>query len=107
MITLNMIREDLKDIKYFYSRKKAFDSVNSIVGQNDIYEKAELYNKMVRSASPRLYDIYVSLYTENHTQESLADKLGYTGVYISMLNKDLLIFFQKKLLELEEEHNGK
>lgn len=93
------IREDLKDIRYYFSRKEAFEKVSASVGENNIAIKLEKYNKAVRLAPPRLYDIYVSLYLDNNTQESLSDKLGYSVEYISKLNGQLVRFFQKTIKE--------
>lgn len=100
-ITLSLIREDLKNIKYYYSRKKVFDEAFVSTGVNDVMETVNRYNNAIKSASPKLYDLYVSLYLQNHTQESLSDLLGYTPEYVHRLNKTLLKFFQSKLSELD------
>lgn len=97
MLELNEIRKDLKDIKYYYSRKKLFEEGYNFTGQNEIMEKVRRYGDIIITASPKLYDLYVSLYIKNHTQASLSDELGYTPEYIQMLNKKLLEFFQEKL----------
>lgn len=96
MLSLAQIREDLKNIKYYCSRKEIFEKVSGSVGQHKITETMRKYNNVVCKASPRLYDIYVSLYLDNHTQESLSDKLGYSFEYISKLNCQLVRFFQKE-----------
>ena len=97
MLTLATIRNDLKDIRYYYSRKKMFDEAAACTGVNDVLAKTKKYNDAVVKASPKLYDLYVSLYIKNHTQESLSNELGYTPEYIQMLNKQLLKFLQSKL----------
>lgn len=99
MIEIETIRNDLKDIRYYISRKKIFDDSTDFVGANAITEKIKLYNDAVCSASPRLYDLYVSLYLNNQTQESLSEKLGYSFQTISRLNVQLLNHFYKKLNE--------
>lgn len=101
-MTATQIREDLKNIRYFYIRKDMFEKTNFSVGKNKIADTVERYNNAICFASPRLYDVYVSLYIENNTQESLSDKLGYSLVYISKLNSQLIKFFQKQL-EIKEE----
>ena len=93
------IREDLKDIRYYYSRKAMFEKASASVGENSILKKINDYNALIRLAPPRLYDLYVSLYLENNTQESLSDKLGYSVEYISKLNGQLIRFFQKNIKE--------
>lgn len=102
-MTATQIREDLKNIRYFYIRKDMFEKTNFSVGKNKIADTIERYNNAICFASPRLYDVYVSLYIENNTQESLSDKLGYSLVYISKLNSQLIKFFQKQL-DIKEEN---
>ena len=103
MLNASIIRKDLKDIKYYYSRKELFDSCMDEVGKLSMTEKVSKYNKAICSAPPRLYDLYVTLYLKNNTQESLADRLCYSLVYISKLNSDLIKFFQKNVEEVKNE----
>lgn len=105
MNTVNSIREDLKNIKYYYSRKAVFDKVVNYVGESEFTKKIELYNTAIKLASPRLYDLYISLYLGNETQESLADKLGYASEYISRLNSQLVRFFLKEFKKEESYEN--
>ena len=102
MVTVSTIRNDLKDIRYYFSRKEVFDKALDSVGKSTIIEKIEKYNEAIKTASPRLYDLYVSLYLNNNTQESLADKLGYTLEHISRLNSSLVKFLQKAFKSKEE-----
>ena len=99
MLTLKQIRDDLKDIRYYYSRKEAFEQGFRVVGSNDIVGKAKRYNTVMQSAPTRLYDIYVCLYARNLTQEALSIELCYTPEYIQILNKRLLLYLQKTLSE--------
>lgn len=105
-MTMAIIREDLKNIRYYYSRKDIFDKAISAVGENLILEKTALYNEAVCAASPKLYDLYVSLYLQNNTQESLSDKLGYSIEHISRLNSQLVKFLQKYFNEKEKSKNA-
>lgn len=107
MITISTIKKDLKDIRYYFSRKELFEKALLDVGANEVLEKIKIYNDVVRSASPKLYDIYVSLYLSNLTQENLSEILGYTSEHISRLNSQLLNFFLKKLTEKEVKANDK
>ena len=100
MITLNEIREDLKNIRYYYLRKDMFDEARSFTGRmNEILDKVNMYNDVMQKASPRLYDLYYSLYIRNHTQESLSEELGYTPEYVNKLNKKLLKFLQSVVVK--------
>ena len=93
MCDFNSIRNDLKNIRYYMSRRDVFDKSLDSVGSNDIARILGKYNLAVRSAPPRLYDLYVSLYLSNNTQESLADILGYSCQTISRLNIQLIRHF--------------
>lgn len=99
MLTLNKIREDLKEIRYYYSRKALFDENSRCVAPNAILNKARKYNEAVKTAKPILYDVYICLYVKNYTQEGLSVELGYTPEYIQMLHKQLLLFLQNKIAE--------
>lgn len=99
MLTVSQIRKDLKEIRYYYSRKTSFDGALKIVGSNGILDKVHKYNEAVRYAPPKLYDIYVGLYINGSTQEGFSVELNYTPEYIQMLNKQLILFLQKKLKE--------
>lgn len=102
MITLAMIREDLRDIRYYYSQKEMFDAAVGCLGQNEIIEKVERYNELIKSAPVKLYVLYYSLYVKNNTQESVSNDFSYTPEYIQMLNKKLLKFLQSKINEKEK-----
>ena len=106
MLTARQIRNDLKDIRYYFSRKTVLDDNFNKIGENQILEKLKLYNQAIRSASPRLYDIYVSLYLYNNTQESLSEKLGYTLEHVSRLNSQLVLFFQQTIEEVDYDEVG-
>jgi len=96
MKTLDEIRQDLRDIGYYYSRKETFD--DGVIGHCSIAKKVSKYNKVASTAAPRLYDIYVSLHVKNTTQAALSRDLGYTPQYIQMLNKELLEYIQTELV---------
>ncbi len=98
MLSLAVIRKDLKEIRYYYSHKDVFDEGFSCTGQNNIIEKVNKYNEVIKLATPKLYEVYFSLYIKNHTQESLSVELSYTPEYIQMLNKQLLKFLQQHLV---------
>lgn len=97
MKTVEQIREELKEIRYYYSRKKFFENSFGRVAPNDVVETVKEYNQIIISAPPRLYDLYISLYTNNVTQESLAAELGYSTQYVQKLNQKLVAFFQAAL----------
>ena len=84
----------MKNIRYYYSRQKVFDNALYTIGENSIKNIAEKYNSIIKDAPPKLFDLYISLYTENHTQFSLSEAWGYSFEYISRLHNKLVKFIQ-------------
>lgn len=99
MKSLDEIRNDLSNIRYYYGRKESFDKVESTVGKCSVADLAKKYNSAIRTAPPRLYDIYISLYVLNNTQESLAAEMNYTQQNIQIHHKNLVLFLQKQIIE--------
>lgn len=97
MKSVKEIRDDLKNIRYFFSRKDFFDEVSTSIGENTIKNLVQTYQNVICYAPPRLYDLYVSLYMQNITQEELSYKLGYSPEHISRLNGQLVKFLQMQL----------
>jgi Predicted transcriptional regulator len=95
MPTLKEIRDDLKDVRFYYSKKNSLDNAFENVVVNDVFDKVNKYNDAVKSAPVRLYDIYLGLYVQNNTQFALSEELGYTPDYIRRLNRKLCEYFQK------------
>ena len=77
MKTFSMIREDLKNIRYYYSRQKEMTNSARIVGESTILKTIEAYNAAICQAPPKLYELYVCMYVENKTQEAAAEEFGY------------------------------
>ena len=99
MISIEKIREDLKDVRYYYMRKKVFDSSVKSIGVSSTQKKVEKYNAAMLDAPPRLYDLYIGLYVNGSTQEGYSNELGYSPKHIQKQNKELLQFLQRNLVE--------
>ena len=97
MLTIQKIREDLKEIRYYYSKQKMFDSVSKTVIQSSVLDKVNKYNQAVKDAPARLYDLYISLYVYDNTQEALAYDRDCSCDYIRQLNKRLCEYLLKVL----------
>lgn len=97
LVTIKEIKEDLKEIKYYYSRKKSLDEAFRNIGYNAVIKKVELYTELIKKASPQFYDLYISLYVNNHTQESLSEQMCYTRESVNIMNKKLIFYFQKEI----------
>ena len=92
-MTLNEIREDLRDIRYYYSRKDYLEGGSKEISLNNkIREKISKYNTAMENAPPKLLDVYLNLYINNLTQDALAATLNYSPQYINLLNNNLLMY---------------
>ena len=98
-MTIKEIKEDLKDIRYYYAHEKEFAKANTIVGQNCIVEMVKRYNAAVAKAPARLYGIYLSLYVYDNTQIVVADDMEYSVAHVKRLNKQLCELFLKAFSE--------
>ncbi len=96
-MSLDEIRKDLTDIRYYYSRKEIFDKAESMIGSCAIKEKINMYNNAIRQVSPRLYDYYVSMFVFGNTQEGLAAEYCCSTQNIAMISKNLVETLQKIL----------
>lgn len=97
-MTSKQIRSELKEVRYYYARKDVFDKAFKEIDNNVITELVKKYNEAVCTAPPKLFDIYVSLYVNNNTQESLSEQLDYSPDYVHKLNDKLIKFLQEKLV---------
>lgn len=98
MKTFNAIRDDLRNIRYYYSHKDEMSQTAKIVGECNILKTVEAYNGIACQAPPKLYDLYYFMYVENNTQEAAAEKYGYAREHVTRLNKQLLRFIQNHLI---------
>ncbi len=99
MISLDKIREDLRDIRYYYAHKEVFDENAVQVGESYVKRKVDKYNALIVFAPPRLYDLYIGLYVSGYVPATYAMKNGYATNYIYKINNELQNFFQKNIKE--------
>lgn len=97
MVTIETIKAELTNIRYYYSRKERFAKAFDSVGQNGILETVERYNRVICLASPKLYEMYVCLYIECCTYEAAAEMLNYSVNYVYKTNKKIVDFFYKTM----------
>ena len=97
MLTLTRIREDLKEIRYYYSHRDVFDEIAKKILQSRVVDKVNQYNLAASFASPWLYELYFGLYVNNNTQENYAAETGFSTEYVQVMNKKLLLFFQSEI----------
>ena len=99
MRTLEEIREDLKNIRYYYARKEYYKNVISVnnIPIKDWKANINLYVNASKKAPRRLKDAFEGLYLGNNTQKQLASQWEVTEKYIQILNKRLIVYLQSIL----------
>ena len=102
MKTIQEIRSDLMDIRYYFSRKESFEKLSGLNIRCEIEEKIEHYNNLMAMANPTLIDLYVNLYLKENTQEGVSYDMGYSQTYIYKINRKLLEFLYEKQKEIEK-----
>lgn len=93
MITIEIIKRELEDIRYYYSRRDMFDKAFDSVGKNAIVQTVNRYNETICTAPPKIYEMYVSLYVQCCTYEAAAEALCYSVNYVYKTNKKIVNFF--------------
>lgn len=53
MVTMEQIKTELANIRYYYSRKETFAKAFDSVGKNGILDTVSRYNQIICSAPPR------------------------------------------------------
>ena len=94
-MTLQQIRQELRDIRYYYSHKELFDNIIDVVLPSTLTDKILRYNKAMERAPVRLLDIYIVLYLNGRTQASVAADRGYSNDYIKQMNLQLCQYLQQ------------
>lgn len=97
MVSKECVRSDLRDIRYYYARKKELDNAALYVGILPVKRTAERYNCVMREAPLKLCDLYACLYLRGQTQEAVAIELGYTPQYIGKLVVELINYLSENL----------
>lgn len=50
MMTIQAVRKDLNEIRYYFARKKRLDDVSELVGNNKVVDMVERYNIEMQNA---------------------------------------------------------
>ena len=93
IISIETIKRELENIRYYYARRDMFDKAFDSVGKNTILQTVDRYNQAICAAPPKLYEMYVALYIECCTYEAAAESLCYSVNYVYKTNKKIVDFF--------------
>lgn len=105
MCTSEQVKKDLRDIRYYFYRKKQLEEVAAVVGPAPVKGLVEKYNRAIREAPLRLYDLYACLCVRGLTLDAVAIELCYTPQYIRKLASELHSYLQNKLYQ-EAKHEA-
>lgn len=95
-MTLQEVKSDLKQIRYYYTHEKEFVGATRIIGGSGILEKIEKYNTVIRKAPSQLYYTYLSLYVRFNSQMVAAEDMDCSLGHVKRLNRELCEFFQRE-----------
>lgn len=93
MITIETIKQQLENIRYYYGRKETFEKAFNFLGKNSILQTVDTYNQAICHASPRLYEVYIAIYINCCTYELAAETLGFSVSHIYRVNREIIDFF--------------
>ena len=99
MATLRQVHSDLKEIRYYYSKRDMFEGASRCIVENGIVEKVRRYNLAMANAPPRLYAVYYHLYVMCETQEVFAKSRGCSPSAVKQLNGKLCAYLVQKFKE--------
>ena len=99
MVTVRQVQGDLREIRYYHSKRDMFESASKCIIESGILEKVNRYNRAMINAPPRLYEFYYARYVQNTTQAALAVKWQCSLSHIKQLEKRLCSYLVQKLNE--------
>lgn len=86
--------QDIRQLKYYYSRKKAFAGV---IIPTVVSQKSAIYADCVSCAPIGFYDIYLLYVVEDYTQEMLAEYYGISIRSVERKCRRLYDYFVENL----------
>lgn len=92
------VKVELREVKYFFSRKANMDMLSKDVGDSRSKLLAEKYANAIQQAPAKLYDLFGCIYIQNKTQENVAVELCYSEEHIRRLIKELINYFANKFI---------
>ena len=99
MLSVQQVRADLREIKYYYAMKDKIESTLNLVKPTTTLQKVQAYNIAMEKAPVRLYTVYVALYMKNKSMTVLAIEWGFSFEYIRHQNNNLIKYLQNAIKE--------
>ncbi len=93
MVTVETIRVDLDEIRYYYGNQQELDIAANSIGECSASVKAKRYNRAITHAPVVLYKLYMALYVNGLTQLDYALEIDRAAVSVYRSNRKLYEFF--------------
>lgn len=75
-MTKNEIKQELKELKYYYWMKSTIDRNTKVVPPEHILNVVDRYTNLMKNAESQVYGIFVQVYVENATLTAIATTEG-------------------------------
>ena len=96
MKTIAGVRKELGEIRHYYANQNDFELITRSIGKLSSLKMVEAYNNFIKDAPIKLVDLYVCLYMNNNSQETVSVDWGCSVGHIKVLNKKLYEYFVDK-----------
>ena len=95
MKTIETIKTELKEVKYYYAMCALFanDKHTRILPPENVVNMVKDYGRRISHAPIRLRLAYDNLYRLGKRQKDYAQECGVTDKYIQILNKRIVVYF--------------
>lgn len=92
-MTIQQVKNNLEEIRYYYGNQKDFDLAAKAVGESAAAQMAKRYNEAVTHAPAVLYGVYVALYVNGSTQLNYSLDIGKSVDQVCRNNQRLYKYF--------------
>lgn len=96
-ISIEQIKQDLKDIQYYHSHQAIFQKAVMTEAIKIMICKAVTYQEIMMSAPFDLFIIYEGLYVHKQTQKALAEYLEISQRTVRRRREQIYQYLQKRL----------
>lgn len=96
-MTIEQVRNDLKELRYYYIYKTKFDNFFKMIGNHIICEKSKFYSNIILSAPLRIVDYYYESVVQGKTQETIAMESNYSVQNTCLICKQMTDYLMNNI----------
>ncbi len=93
MVTVETVRTDLEEIKYYYENQNELDTVARSIGECAVASKVKRYNEAITHAPVKLYRLYTALYVNGISQFEYSLDIDRSKNRVYIANRELRRYF--------------